>query len=45
MSLSSNDLRSSVTGKLRTKFHASLPNREVVVFDYIGLGRGSAQEQ
>ena len=44
VSLSSNDSRSSVTGKLRTKFYASLPNREVV-FDYIGLGRGSAQEQ
>jgi hypothetical protein len=45
MSLSSNnDSRSSVTGKLRTKLYASLPNREVV-FDYVGLGRGSAQEQ
>lgn len=44
VSLSSNDSRSSVTGKLRTKLYASLPNREVV-FDYVGLGRGSAQEQ
>ena len=44
VSLSSNDPRSSVTGKLRTKLYASLPNREVV-FDYVGLGRGSAQEQ
>ena len=44
ISLSSNDSRSSVTGKLRTKLYASLPNREVV-FDYVGLGRGSAQEQ
>lgn len=44
MSLSSNDPRSSVTGRLRTKFYASLPNREVV-FDYVGLGRGSVQEQ
>jgi len=43
VSLSSNDSRSSVTGKLRTKLYASLPNREVV-FDYVGLGRGSAQE-
>ena len=44
VSLSSNDSRSSVTGKLRTKLYASLPNREVV-FDYVGLGRGSVQEQ
>ena len=44
VSLSSSDSRSSVTGKLRTKLYASLPNREVV-FDYVGLGRGSAQEQ
>jgi len=44
LSLSSNDSRSSVTGRLRTKLYASLPNREVV-FDYVGLGRGSAQEQ
>jgi hypothetical protein len=44
VSLSNNDSRSSVTGKLRTKLYASLPNREVV-FDYVGLGRGSAQEQ
>jgi len=41
---STNDPRSSVTGKLRTRLYASLPNREVV-FDYVGLGRGSAQEQ
>jgi hypothetical protein len=44
LSLSSNDSRSSVTGRLRTKLYASLPNREVV-FDYVGLGRGSVQEQ
>jgi len=44
VSLSSNDSRSSVTGKLRTKLYASLPNREVV-FDYVGLGRGSASVQ
>jgi hypothetical protein len=44
LSLSSNDSRSSVTGRLRTRLYASLPNREVV-FDYIGLGRGSVQEQ
>jgi len=44
LSLSSNDSRSSVTGTLRTKLYASLPNR-VVVFDYVGLGRASAQEQ
>ena len=44
LSLSSNDSRSSVTGRLRTKLYASLPNREVV-FDYVGLGRGSPQEQ
>jgi hypothetical protein len=44
VSLTSNDSRSSVTGKLRTKLYASLPNREVV-FDYVGLGRGSVQEQ
>ena len=41
---STNDSRSSVTGKLRTRLYASLPNREVV-FDYVGLGRGSVQEQ
>jgi hypothetical protein len=44
LSVSSNDSRSSVTGTLRTKLYASLPNREVV-FDYVGLGRASAQEQ
>ena len=44
MSLSSNDSRSSVTGTIRTKLYASLPNTEVA-FDYVGLGRGSAQEQ
>jgi hypothetical protein len=44
LSLSSNDSRSSVTGTLRTKLYASLPNREVV-FDYVGLGRASAQDQ
>jgi len=45
VSLSSNDSRSSVSGKLRTKLYASLPNREVV-FDYVGLGRrSSTQEQ
>jgi len=44
LSLSSNDSRSSVTGTLRTKLYASLPNREVV-FDYVGLGRGSVHEQ
>ena len=44
ISLSSNDSRSSVTGKLRTKLYASLPNREVV-FDYVGLGRGSSKQE
>ena len=44
VSLTRNDSRSSVTGILRTKLYASLPNREVV-FDYVGLGRASAQEQ
>ena len=44
MSLSSGDSKSSVTGILRTKLYASLPNREVV-FDYVGLGRASAQQE
>lgn len=39
-----NDSRSSVTRTFRTRLYASLPNREVV-FDYVGLGRGSVQEQ
>ncbi|KAF8800051.1 hypothetical protein BYT27DRAFT_7227575 [Phlegmacium glaucopus] len=44
MSLSSNDSQSSVTGTIKTKLYASLPNAEVV-FDYVGLGRGSAQQE
>lgn len=44
VTLSSNDSRFSVTGKLRTKLYASLPNREVV-FDYVGLGRGGSKQE